>query len=198
MFAVDRLRAFPRRRLCAKTERESLHSSRLRPAGSLLAPPSVFSSRSIAAAGDNEMGHSAFDPLLPSGDLGMPGASLVRSEPLSNSRFGRLGSGWIASGGYVIVRCSTWLSIASCEVATSSKYEFGELVSGGAVRNRAIVIQQKTRRPVQFELLEPARTSILAWLERRGGTVEDYAFPSRTDHSDHLSTRQFARSSMNG
>ena len=43
------------------------------------------------------------------------------------------------------------------------------------------------------ELLEPARSSILAWLERRGGSGENYAFPSRTDHADHLSTRQFAR-----
>jgi hypothetical protein len=42
------------------------------------------------------------------------------------------------------------------------------LVTGGHVRSRAIVIQQKTGRPVQFELLEPARGSILAWLEVEG------------------------------
>jgi hypothetical protein len=51
----------------------------------------------------------------------------------------------------------------------------GDLVSGGRVRNRAMVIQQKTKRPVQFELLEPARASLLAWLERRGGSLENYA-----------------------
>ena len=73
------------------------------------------------------------------------------------------------------------------------KVKIGDLVTGGVVRNRAIVIQQKTGKPVQFELLEPARGSILAWLERRGGSIEDFAFPSRTDHADHLSTRQFAR-----
>ena len=59
------------------------------------------------------------------------------------------------------------------------KVRIGDPVSGGRVRGRAMVIQQKTGRPVKFELLEPARTSILDWLERRGGTVEDYAFPSR-------------------
>ena len=32
-----------------------------------------------------------------------------------------------------------------------------------------------------------------AWLERRGGPVEDFAFPSRADPNDHLSTRQYAR-----
>jgi site-specific recombinase XerC len=45
----------------------------------------------------------------------------------------------------------------------------------------------------QFELLEPARASILEWLERRGGALDDYAFPSRTDHARHISTRQYAR-----
>jgi integrase len=73
------------------------------------------------------------------------------------------------------------------------KVRIGDLVSGGRVRNRAMVIQQKTKRPVQFELLEPARTSLLAWLERRGGSLENYAFPSRVDRLDHLSTRQYSR-----
>jgi hypothetical protein len=50
-----------------------------------------------------------------------------------------------------------------------------DLVSGGRVRTRATVVQQKTGLPVQFELLESARTSIQAWLERRGGTLDDYS-----------------------
>jgi integrase len=58
---------------------------------------------------------------------------------------------------------------------------------------RAIVVQQKTGRPVQFELLEPARGSILAWLEHRGGALDDFVFPSRIDHANHISTRQYAR-----
>jgi integrase len=77
--------------------------------------------------------------------------------------------------------------LRGCDVV---KVRIGDLVSGGHVRTRAIVVQKKTGRPVQFELLEPARTSILAWLECRGGALEDYAFPSRNDHSAHLCTRQ--------
>jgi integrase len=46
---------------------------------------------------------------------------------------------------------------------------------------------------VQFELLEPARTSLLQWLERRGGSLDEYVFPSRTDRLAHLSTLQYAR-----
>lgn len=54
-------------------------------------------------------------------------------------------------------------------------------------------MQQKTGRPVQFELIEAARTSILAWLEQPSGSLDDYALPSRLDHANHLSTRQSAR-----
>lgn len=73
------------------------------------------------------------------------------------------------------------------------KVRIGDLVTGGRVRARAMVVQQKTRRPVQFELLEPARGSLLAWLERRGGGLDDFAFPSRNERDRHLSTRQYAR-----
>jgi integrase len=80
--------------------------------------------------------------------------------------------------------------LRGCDVV---KVRIGDIVCGGRVRTRAIVVQQKTGRPVQFELLEAARTSILAWLEQRGGTLDDYAFPSRIDHTTHMSTRQYAR-----
>ena len=80
--------------------------------------------------------------------------------------------------------------LRGCDVA---KVKIGELVCGGQVRHRAIVVQSKTGRPVQFELMEDARASLLAWLDRRGGTVDDYAFPSRIDHVSHIGTRQYAR-----
>ncbi len=38
-----------------------------------------------------------------------------------------------------------------------------------------MVIQQKTARPVQFEITADTRTSLLAWLERRGGSIDDFA-----------------------
>lgn len=80
--------------------------------------------------------------------------------------------------------------LRGCDVV---KIKIGDLVSGGQIRHRATVIQQKTGRPVQFELLEPARASLLAWLERRGGCTDEFAFPSRIDPDAHLSTRQYAR-----
>ena len=80
--------------------------------------------------------------------------------------------------------------LRACDVV---KIKIGDLVAGGQVRSRAIVVQRKTGRPVQFELLADVRASLLAWLERRGGTLADYVFPSRIDHTHHLSTWQYAR-----
>ncbi|QPC98156.1 tyrosine-type recombinase/integrase [Qipengyuania soli] len=73
------------------------------------------------------------------------------------------------------------------------KLKIGDLVAGSEIRRRATIIQQKTHRPVQFELTSDVRASLMAWFERRGGTIEDYAFPSRIDCNGHLSTRQYAR-----
>jgi integrase len=80
--------------------------------------------------------------------------------------------------------------LRGCDVV---RLKISDIVSGGQIRTRATVTQTKTGRPVQFELLSDARASLLAWLQRRGGTLGDYVFPSRIDHSDHLSTRQYAR-----
>ncbi|WP_254907126.1 tyrosine-type recombinase/integrase [Acetobacter tropicalis] len=69
----------------------------------------------------------------------------------------------------------------------------GDIVTSGQVRHRATVVQQKTRRPVQFEITETARESVRAWLEHRGGGLTEYVFPSRLSAKAYLSTRQYAR-----
>ncbi len=73
------------------------------------------------------------------------------------------------------------------------KIKIGDVVAGGDIRSIAIVIQQKTNRPVQFELTADVRSTLSLWLERRGGSVTDYLFPSKVDHTGHMSTRQYAR-----
>ena len=47
------------------------------------------------------------------------------------------------------------------------------------------------RQVVQFNSSSTAdvRASLLAWLERRGGSVKDHAFPSSINHSAAMSTR---------
>jgi len=48
--------------------------------------------------------------------------------------------------------------LRGCDVVIKT----GELVAAGQIRSRAIVVQQKTRRSVQFELMQDARSSLLA------------------------------------
>ena len=54
-------------------------------------------------------------------------------------------------------------------------------------------MQQKTRRPVQFEITEQTRESVAALIRCANRRPEDYLFPSRLRASPHLSTRQYAR-----
>jgi integrase len=80
--------------------------------------------------------------------------------------------------------------LRGCDIVTM---RISDLVVAGDIRNRATITQQKTGRPVQFKLMADARASLLVWLERRGGSKNDFAFPSQTDYLGHLSTRQYAR-----
>ena len=80
--------------------------------------------------------------------------------------------------------------LRGCDVV---KMKIGDVVAGGSVRNRATIVQQKTGRPVQFELMTDARKSLLAWLDLRRGSASDFIFPSRINCLGHLSTRQYAR-----
>ncbi|MEX3980876.1 tyrosine-type recombinase/integrase [Paraburkholderia sp. EG287A] len=64
---------------------------------------------------------------------------------------------------------------------------------GSHIGSRAMVVQQKTQRPVQFEITEQTRLSIEAWMKVRSLKSADYLFPSRMRASPHISTRQYAR-----
>jgi integrase len=68
-----------------------------------------------------------------------------------------------------------------------------DVCHGQTMASRALVLQQKTQRPVQFEITEPTRDAVLAWISFSQLKPEDFLFPSRIHHSPHLSTRQYAR-----
>ena len=73
------------------------------------------------------------------------------------------------------------------------KLRVRDVSHGGRVSARAIVMQQKTQRPVQFEITEVTRDAVASWINRAGLTNEQFLFPSRVHASPHLSTRQYAR-----
>ncbi len=64
---------------------------------------------------------------------------------------------------------------------------------GDSVRLRTTVIQQKTGRPVPFELTDPTREALTAWLKKRCLRSGDWLFPSRSHVGDHVTTRQYGR-----
>lgn len=73
------------------------------------------------------------------------------------------------------------------------KLRLADVAHGGVIRQRSTILQQKTGRPVPFEITEPAREALIQWIEERGPRGDDWLFPSRTRPGEHLGTRQYAR-----
>jgi len=139
------------------------------------------------------VGHSHYDPAVQCRPAWNAGKTVGAKRPLKQKQIWAVRF-FLDREGRVRDRALFDLAIDSklrgCDLV---KIKIGDLVSGADIRTRAIVIQQKTGKPVQFELTADVRASLLAWFEHRRGTVHDYAFPSRVDHAGHLSTRQYAR-----
>lgn len=68
-----------------------------------------------------------------------------------------------------------------------------DICHGDRVSTRAIVMQQKTAQPVQFEITAPTRDAVTEWIKKSELANDDYLFPSRVHDSPHLGTRQYAR-----
>lgn len=61
------------------------------------------------------------------------------------------------------------------------------------MNSRAVVMQRKTRRPVQFEITEMSRDAVQAWTRAAALRSSDFVVPGRSGSSPHFSTRQYAR-----
>ena len=86
--------------------------------------------------------------------------------------------------------CAIDAKLRGCDLV---KLRVSDVAPGGLLRSRATVIQQKTGRPVPFEITEPTAEALKAWLEVRGARRDDWLFPSRSRPGEHISTRQYAR-----
>ncbi len=73
------------------------------------------------------------------------------------------------------------------------KLRVRDICHGDRIAARAIIMQQKTARPVQFEITEQTREAVGAWIEEAKLRSDDYLFPSRIHETPHLGTRQYAR-----
>ena len=63
-----------------------------------------------------------------------------------------------------------------------------DIQQGERIAPRAIVLQRKTQRPVQFEITAPTHDEVQAWIRQAGVQSGDYLFPSR-NHASPASQR---------
>ena len=80
--------------------------------------------------------------------------------------------------------------LRSCDLVA---LRISDVAAGGSVKERAMIVQKKTGRPVQFELTEQTRGAIHAWITQCARNDQGYLFPSRVHACPHLSTRQYGR-----
>ncbi|MEI6269896.1 MAG: tyrosine-type recombinase/integrase [Methylococcaceae bacterium] len=80
--------------------------------------------------------------------------------------------------------------LRGCDLVT---LRISDVAQSNRVSSRAIIMQHKTHRPVQFEITEQTRDSLEAWINQAKLKSDQYLFPSRIHSSPHLSTRQYAR-----
>ena len=80
--------------------------------------------------------------------------------------------------------------LRGCDVVA---LRLSDVMAAGALKRRAIVLQRKTGRPVQFEITDKTRQSLSRWLSSRRNANSEWVFPSRVQLGEHLSTRQYAR-----
>jgi integrase len=80
--------------------------------------------------------------------------------------------------------------LRSCDLV---KIRVRDVTHGATVARRAMVMQQKTGLPVQFEITEQTRESIRNWINHAELMSDEYLFSSRNRSSSHISTRQYAR-----
>jgi integrase len=80
--------------------------------------------------------------------------------------------------------------LRACDLLT---LRVSDISNSGRVSSRAMIMQQKTQRPVQFEITAQTREAIAAWIRLAGLIASDFLFPSRLHRSPHVSRRQYAR-----
>ena len=89
--------------------------------------------------------------------------------------------------------------LAMFNLAIDSKLRACDLVSlrlrdvshGSTIARRAIVLQRKTGRPVQFEITDTTRSGVADWCRQAELASSSHLFPGQT--AGHLPTRQYAR-----
>lgn len=73
------------------------------------------------------------------------------------------------------------------------RLKVADVFTAGAVKERASILQSKTKTPVRFEITEGTRASVSSWIAHPLMSGHDFLWPSRFQGRPHISTRQYAR-----
>jgi len=68
-----------------------------------------------------------------------------------------------------------------------------DVAHGNSVNKRAVILQQKTHEPVQFEITTQTRESISDWIKTATLQYDSFLFPSNWNSGHPITTRQYAR-----
>ena len=71
------------------------------------------------------------------------------------------------------------------------KLKVNDISHGYELLQRATILQQKTKRPVQFKITASTRDSLSERIKYKNLTLGDYLFPSRNNRSGQIGTRQY-------
>ncbi|MBT7543724.1 MAG: tyrosine-type recombinase/integrase [Kordiimonadaceae bacterium] len=80
--------------------------------------------------------------------------------------------------------------LRSCDLL---KLHVLDVANGINVLKRAMVIQQKTQSPVQFEITAQTREALSIWIDHADLSRDSFLFKSRANASKHISRRQYSR-----
>jgi len=73
------------------------------------------------------------------------------------------------------------------------RLKVADVFTAGTVKERASILQSKTKTPARFEITEGTRLSVSDWMAQPVMSGHDYLWPSRFQDRPHISTRQYAR-----
>lgn len=65
--------------------------------------------------------------------------------------------------------------LRSCDLVT---LKVRDITHGNTILARAMILQQKTKKPVQFEITEQTRDSVPKWIELSGLSSTEFLFIS--------------------
>jgi len=73
------------------------------------------------------------------------------------------------------------------------RMKIADVMASGQVKERASVLQSKTKNAVRFEITEGTRTSLIRWMQDPQMAGSEYLWPGRFHARPQIGTRQYAR-----